>query len=83
MIAPEKHKQALKAIQNIMIHARFLAYMRDDYAKISEILDYGEILPTLFFSEEDDTEKFSDYLQELSKTQVRCIHIYKDFIKEP
>ena len=49
MIAPEKHKQALKAIQNIMIHARFLAYMRDDYTKISEILDYGEILPTLFF----------------------------------
>lgn len=80
MIAPEKHKQALKAIQAIIVHARFLAYTKADYAKIADILDCGEILPTLLFTADDETKKFGDYLRFMAEKQSDCMHIYDEFI---
>lgn len=83
MVVPEKREKALKAIQAVMIRARFLAYTQDDYAKIADILDYGEILPILLCSAEDETDKFSSYLQSMSHKHSDCAYIYEEFMGDP
>lgn len=83
MAIPEKHEKALRAIQAIMLRARFLVYTQDDYKKIADILDYGEVLPILLCSTEDETDKFSNYLQSMRNKHSDCAYIYDEFIGNP
>jgi hypothetical protein len=58
MISTSKQESALRALQQTIITARFMAYRGEPSAKIAKILDHAEVLPTLFTAVEDRTEEF-------------------------
>jgi hypothetical protein len=64
VIKPEKMNGALYALHIIMVQGRWMAYQNEDAKKIAKLLDWGEILPLLMLSKEDETDRFRLYLQE-------------------
>lgn len=67
MISPKKQAAALKAIQQLIIFSRKMAYDRVSHEKIAELLDDIEYLPTLILEEEDRTDAFGKYLEGIAK----------------
>jgi hypothetical protein len=63
VIKPEKMNGALYALHIIMVQGRWMAYQNEDAKKIAKLMDWGEILPMLMLSKEDETDRFRLYLQ--------------------
>lgn len=65
MVVANKNKQALTAIHDLLIEARILAYQNIEGKDLAELLDGIEYLPALLLEENDNTELFETYLNEL------------------
>lgn len=65
MIKEEKLSKSLSALQDLIIRARNLAYQNHPSKKLAELLDGIEYLPALIIEEEDQTELFEHFLEEL------------------
>jgi hypothetical protein len=83
MIRAEKYTQALTALQQIIIRARFLAYKEEDHSKIAELLDWAEYLPQLIIATEDRTESYAAVLKDISEKHPYCYGIFLEFSREP
>jgi hypothetical protein len=79
MIRPEKHTQALKALQSILIWSRWMAYRKDDHAAIADILDWAEYLAGLVAEEKDRTETYASVLQGLADKYPFCKRAAAEF----
>ena len=79
MIRPEKHLQALTALQQVIVRARFLAQKAEQHDLIASLLDEAEYLPQLIAATEDRTESFASALQSISENYPYCRHIFTEF----
>jgi hypothetical protein len=80
MIRKEKFNQAHYAPHQIFVRARFMAYTKESYDDIALLLDYAEILPRFFVSEEDETEEFRKYLHGMTTHFPQFSFIFNSFI---
>jgi hypothetical protein len=78
MIRREKFDQALRALNSILIRARFLAGSGNT-AEVADLLDAAEILPKYIAQPEDATELFRSALQSISSEHISCSHIIEEF----
>lgn len=62
MISPDKHDQALDAINAVLVYARAMAASGAPYGDLVAILDVAEYLPTLFLQRDDQTAHFRGVL---------------------
>ena len=60
MIAKDKEVAAMKALQAVLIRGRTMAYAKDDYAKIVDLLDAPEYLAGMLYEQRDMTETFRE-----------------------
>jgi hypothetical protein len=67
MITKNKEIAAIKALQNVIIRARAMAYEKVDHAEIADLLDTTEYLAVLIYDKEDMTDIFRENLVELAK----------------
>jgi hypothetical protein len=67
MVAKNKEIAAIKALQNVIIRARTMAYEKCDHAKIADLLDTTEYLAALICDKEDMTVFYRENLVELAK----------------
>lgn len=79
MINKEKYNQALYAIHQIFVRARFMAYTEESYKDIARLLDYAERLPSFLVSEVDETDEFKKYLQAIIETFPQFSYILQNF----
>lgn len=79
MIAHNKQTQAIRAIQDIIIQARFMAYQKESFEKLAQLLDDAEYLPGLMLEEEDKTQVFADYLAHIGKRFPNCQYAVERF----
>ncbi len=76
MIRPDKLEQAIRAIQQVIIRGRTMAYEAEPHKRIANLLDDAEYLPGLILIPEDRTEAFSRHLQAISEEyQLRGVFI--------
>jgi len=55
-------RKAIKAIQNVLIEGRAMAYRGNPHAQIAKLLDHAEFLPGLILEPDDETSTFGEYL---------------------
>lgn len=67
MIATEKHDPAHRALHAIFVGLRELARTGAPHGPIQTACDVGELLPTLFLREDDQTAHFRAQLIALTK----------------
>jgi len=67
MIAKNKELAALKALQDVIIRGRTMAYEKADYGKIADLLDTAEYLAALMYDKDNMTNVFRENLVELAK----------------
>ncbi len=79
MIQPEKYSQALSALQQVIIRARFLASKENQMAKVVGLLDAAEELPQLIGDAEDRTTEFAIALQAISERYPYCRNIFVEY----
>ncbi len=65
MITPDKQRNALYALQNLLVYARSMAYESGD-RRLAELLDSAEYLPKLIAEPSDRTETFRGVLEDLA-----------------
>lgn len=82
MIRSEKFVQAMEALQQVIIRARFLAAKENQAAKVIGLLDAAEELPRLLADEADRTEEFAVALREISQRYPYCRNIFENFNHE-
>jgi hypothetical protein len=78
MIKPEKMPNAVYALQSVLIKAREMAYQSASARDLGGILDYAEMLPRFIASEEDETDKFREYLAEIADG-YKCAFVLQRF----
>ena len=83
MIRAEKYPQALAALQQVIVRARFLVTQAEHSAKVVDLLDAAEYLPQLIAEAEDRTEAYAAALKDLSERFPYCQHILTEFSREP
>lgn len=79
MIRIDKHKQALEALQQVIIRARLLASKESTSGKAIELLDAAEELPMLIAGASDRTEDFEASLKAISERYPYCRNIFAEF----
>jgi hypothetical protein len=67
MIAKNKDVAAMKALQDVIIRGRTMAYEKADHAKIADLLDTAEYLAALIYDKKDMTTVFRENLVTLAK----------------
>lgn len=67
MIDKNREVAALKALQNVIIRGRTMAYEKADHAQIADLLDTAEYLAALIYDREDMTTAFRENLTILAK----------------
>jgi len=67
MVEAEKAKQALFALQAVIIRARSMAHDLGNAQDLAELLDDAEHLPYLLASEEDETENYRRILEKVAR----------------
>jgi hypothetical protein len=82
MIQESKQRNALIAIQKTIIHARFMAYNKEEHSRLAAILDAAEYLPDLILQPEDNTEVFRGNLVSIAR-QFKCEYIVQAFDEPP
>lgn len=78
MIRPEKVPNALYALQGVLVRARTMAYEGAPGEELADLLDTAEILPRFIASEEDETDRFRQHLEEVAKRH-RCAFVLQRF----
>lgn len=66
MIAKDKERAAMKALQSVVIRGRAMAYERADHGKIADLMDRAEYLAGMLYEERDMTTVFRENLVELA-----------------
>lgn len=79
MITPEKLNKALRAVQLVIIHARFMAYRNEPHQQIAHLLDYAEELPAFIMDPSDKTEKFRQALEGLVADHPKCYDVIYEY----
>lgn len=79
MIKPEKNNSALYALHLILVRARFLVLKRESLDDVAMLLDYAEAMPRMFVSEDDETNRYRDFLAGLSDRFPYCRNILEQF----
>jgi hypothetical protein len=79
MLQPDKVKGALYALHFIMVQAKAMCYRQESSERIALLLDWGEILPQMLGSSEDETERFRGYLQRIVEDFPKCTHALEIF----
>jgi len=67
MITKNKDIAAVKALQDVIIRGRTMAYEKADYAQIADLLDAAEYLAALIYDKRDMTATFRENLVTLAK----------------
>jgi hypothetical protein len=81
MITKDKEFAALKALQDVIIRARTMAYEKADHANIADLLDTAEYLAALIYDKEDMTTTFRQNLVEIAKIH-KCNMALDEFDQE-
>lgn len=76
MIKSEKVPNAFYALQGVIIRARLMALTSSE--GVADLLDYAEMLPRFIASDEDQTEKFRAYLDEIAE-RYKCAYVLERF----
>jgi len=79
MIDPKKLSAAIRAIQDIIIQARLMAYQQESFEKLAVLLDHAEYLPGLMLEEDDRTQNFADYLAQIGRQFPKCQYAVERF----
>jgi len=79
MIDQKKLPRALKAIQGIIIQARFMTQQNEDSQRIAALLDSAEYLPGLLIDKDDKTSEFSEFLAGIGEQFPNCRYIIDEF----
>jgi hypothetical protein len=82
MIQEEKYHNALKALNQILVRARWMAY-ESDSPELARMLDDAEILPIYIAESEDNTDLFQAALESMAQKFSCCAFIAEEFKKEP
>lgn len=82
MITKSKEVAAVKALQDVIIRGRTMAYEKADHAKIADLLDTAEYLAALIYDKEDMTTTFRENLVTLAKKH-KCNMALDDFDRLP
>ncbi|MBI1760822.1 MAG: hypothetical protein HYR56_05225 [Acidobacteria bacterium] len=83
MVRAEKYAQALSALQQIIIRARFLAAKENLASKAVGLLDAAEELPRLLADKEDRTDEFATALAAIAEKYPYCGNLFAEFSREP
>ncbi len=78
MVTPEKHINALYALQGVLIYARMLAAETGRRDELVSVLDCAEHLPRLLAQEADRTREYRETLVDLA-TRYRCAYVLQRF----
>jgi hypothetical protein len=70
VIRPDRYKQALHALQFILVRARWLSTQPEKERELFDLLDWAEHIPWLIAKDGDETQTLRRILVELS-TQLR------------
>lgn len=76
MISPDRLRSAHTTLQWLFVHARSMAYKREDQMDIGNFCDQAEHLASLLLTSEDATEQFDKKLEALSQ-EFRCPIVYQ------
>ena len=83
MVRAEKYAQALSALQQIIIRARFLAAKESLAPKAVGLLDAAEELPRLLADKEDRTDEFATALAAIAEKYPYCGNLGAEFSRAP
>ena len=83
MVRLEKQTQAFKSLQSLLIWTRWLAYQKEDFNAIADIMDWAEYLAGMLAEEEDRTETYAAVLKELADKYPFCNFAVVEFAKDP
>jgi hypothetical protein len=78
MIRPEKLLHALQGLHDLMVWGRWMAYRDAPHGEIADLLDWGEILPGLIASPDDETDRFRSYLEHIANRHS-CARLLQRF----
>lgn len=78
MIAKNKEVAAVKALQDVIIRGRAMAYGKADHVQIADLLDTAEYLAGLIYDKADMTIVFRENLLTLAKKH-KCHIALDDF----
>jgi hypothetical protein len=66
MVRASKNKGALRAINEVLVRARAMAFEREPYEVLARLLDDAEELPMLLARDDDTTDEFRAALEGLA-----------------
>jgi hypothetical protein len=66
MVPNERHQNALRAMNRVLVLARSMAYERLPHEEIASVLDVVEYLPRLLADERDQAAAFRGCLEDLA-----------------
>ena len=75
----EIHPAALRAMQRIMIRTRTMGYEKDDHAKIADVMDCAEYLPTILLYGEEVPNEFSAQLRHMANKWIEFTGIADEY----
>jgi hypothetical protein len=78
MIHSNQLRQALKALQRLIIHSKAQAYGAADH-KLAELLNDMELLPEFLADGQDRTEDFVEMLHGIARVHPSCRYIVEEF----
>lgn len=78
MIFQEKLPNALYALQQLLVYARFISGDPNKSQTLFRLLDYAEYLPYLIASDVDETEQFHAVLIEIAQS-CSCTFVLQGF----
>ncbi len=82
MIRSDKYTQALIALQQVLVRARFLAQTREHLDKLAGLLDAAEYLPQLIVDPADRTAEYAAWIEEIAERYPYCRQIYIEFNRQ-
>jgi hypothetical protein len=80
MIRVEQYTQALRALQQLIVHAKSQAYQVGE-SRVAELLNDIELLPEYLADERDRTGEFVEMLQGIAQVNPSCRYIVEEFEK--
>jgi len=82
VIATDKYRGALSAINAVLVLARSLAY-EGKAAELADVLDVAEYLPLLLLEQSDRTEEFRQQLVGLAAARPKFLLAVERFDQVP
>ena len=82
MIAQEKQRPALLALNLVLVRARWMAYEQAPLSRLAAVLDVAELLPMLIAEERDRTTDFRAHLDGLVRLDAGFTGAVQRFDRE-